>query len=250
MWSPTSHPTNLLFSTTASGASTPTERMRITSGGYLKASNSGTYLDGSSSNHELYNNANADVLRLVSANTNQAADILQIRAFRNTTNNSFYSISYYNDAAGAYKFRVADSGNVTNTNNSYGAISDIKVKENIVDATPKLDKLMDVRVVNYNIIGDDKKQLGVVAQELEQVFPSMIDESKDYEEVEVPQLDENGQEVLDENGEVVMTKERVDLGTVTKSVKYSVFVPMLIKAIQEQQEIINDLKSRIEQLEA
>ena len=33
-------------------------------------------------------------------------------------------------------------------------------------------------------------------------------------------------------------------------VKYSVFVPMLIKAIQEQQAIIEDLKARIETLEA
>ena len=39
------------------------------------------------------------------------------------------------------------------------------------------------------------------------------------------------------------------LETVTKSVKYSVFVPMLIKAMQEQQTIIEDLKTRIETLE-
>jgi hypothetical protein len=41
-----------------------------------------------------------------------------------------------------------------------------------------------------------------------------------------------------------------DLETTTKAVKYSVFVPMLIKAIQEQQTIINDLKARVETLEA
>jgi hypothetical protein len=40
-----------------------------------------------------------------------------------------------------------------------------------------------------------------------------------------------------------------DLGTVTKSVKYSVFVPMLIKAMQEQQAIIEALTARIEALE-
>jgi hypothetical protein len=39
------------------------------------------------------------------------------------------------------------------------------------------------------------------------------------------------------------------LETSTKSVKYSVFVPILIKAIQEQQTIIDDLKTRIETLE-
>jgi hypothetical protein len=83
------------------------------------------------------------------------------------------------------------------------------MKENITDATPKLEKLQQVRVVNYNLIGDQQKQLGVIAQELEQVFPGMIEER--------PDRDDEGN----------------DLGTVTKSVKYSVFVPMLIKAIQE-----------------
>ena len=40
-----------------------------------------------------------------------------------------------------------------------------------------------------------------------------------------------------------------DLGTTTKTVKYSVFVPMLIKAIQEQTEIINDLRARVAEIE-
>jgi hypothetical protein len=109
----------------------------------------------------------------------------------------------------AIKFRVFTNGNVQNANNSYGSISDVKLKENIVDATPKLEKLQQVRVVNYNLIGDTQKQIGVIAQELEQVFPGMVDES--------PDQDADGN----------------DLGTTTKSVKYSVFVPMLIKAIQE-----------------
>ena len=65
----------------------------------------------------------------------------------------------------------------------------------------------------------------------------MIDETPDTED----------REVTDEEGNV--TTEIVDLGTTTKSVKYSVFTPMLIKAIQEQQTIIEDLKSRIETLE-
>ena len=127
--------------------------------------------------------------------------------------------------SGTDTFIVWSNGNVVNTNNSYGAISDVKLKENIVDATPKLEKLNQVRVVNYNFIGDQQKQLGVVAQELEQIFPGMIDESPDKD--------------VDGN----------DLGTVTKSVKYSVFVPMLIKALQEQQAIIQSLTARITALE-
>ena len=75
--------------------------------------------------------------------------------------------------------------------------------------------------------------MGVIAQELEEIFPSMIDESEDFEEIEV------------EGEDGKMTKEKKSLGTITKSVKYSVFVPMLIKAIQEQQAQIEELKAMI-----
>jgi len=122
---------------------------------------------------------------------------------------------------GAYRFQVLGNGNVQNVNNSYGSISDIKFKENITDASPKLAKLNNVRIVNYNLIGDTTKQIGVIAQELEQVFPSMIEE--------MPDTDDEG----------------VYLGTTTKSVKYSVFVPILIKAIQEQQAIIEQLRADV-----
>jgi len=122
---------------------------------------------------------------------------------------------------GTISFVVWNNGNVVNTNNSYGAISDIKLKENITDATPKLEKLQQVRVVNFNMIGDDQKQIGVIAQELEQIFPGMINEA--------PDKDDEGN----------------DLGTTTKSVKYSVFVPMLIKAIQEQQAMIVQLQADV-----
>jgi len=121
---------------------------------------------------------------------------------------------------------IKGDGDLENTNNSYGAVSDIKLKENITDATPKLSGLLDVRVVNYNLIAQpDVKQIGVIAQELEIIFPALVKESPD----------------LDDDGE--------DLGTTTKSVKYSVFVPMLIKAIQEQQTLIESLTTRIAALE-
>jgi hypothetical protein len=110
---------------------------------------------------------------------------------------------------GVEQLRIDNSGSILNVLNSYGGLSDIKLKENIVDATPKLEKLNQVRIVNFNLIGSEQKQLGVIAQELEQIFPGMVDESPDRD------------------------AEGNDLGTTTKAVKYSVFVPMLVKAIQE-----------------
>jgi hypothetical protein len=100
---------------------------------------------------------------------------------------------------GAEQYRVENNGAVKNATNSYGAISDARLKENIADATPKLAALQKVRVVNYNLIGGKDKQIGVIAQELEQIFPGLVD------------TDKNGM----------------------KSVKYSVLVPILVKAVQE-----------------
>lgn len=120
---------------------------------------------------------------------------------------------------------VYGNGNVENTNGVYGTLSDIKLKENIADATPKLNDLMKVRVVNYNLkqeLGyETQKQIGFIAQELEKVFPALVDAKADK----------------DENGN--------DLGTETKSVKMTVFIPMLVKSIQEQQLQIEELKSEI-----
>jgi hypothetical protein len=212
----------LIFSTYNSGLS---ERMRITAGGYFKASNNASYVSSTGAYHEFTNTASSEGLIVRNTNASQAASALDVWCARNTTDNSYYALAYYNTGATAYRFRVADSGNVTNTNGSYGTISDIKNKENIVDATPKLDKIKQLQVRNYNFIGDDLKQIGFVAQEFEQVFPSMVEEHKDKD------------------------AEGKYLGTTTKSIKTSVLMPILVKAIQEQQAMIENLTTRLNALE-
>jgi hypothetical protein len=193
-----------------------TERMRITSGGYLKASNNGSYQSSTGSQHE-FNQSIGDNWLVFFQNTatSPAPYGLRVR-FRdiNGTGNQFL----YLDDAGGLKLQVLGNGNVQNANNSYGAISDINLKENIVDASNKLDDLLKVKIRNYNLIADETKtkQIGVVAQELETIFPNMVETFLDAD-----------------------TKEEF------KSVKYSVFVPMLIKAIQEQQSQIEELKELI-----
>ena len=107
------------------------------------------------------------------------------------------------------KLVISSNGTVSNRTGTYNTISDAKLKENISDATPKLDKLMDVKVRNYNLIGDELKQIGFVAQELETIFPALIDN--------VPDLDKN----------------KKPTGEVTKGVKLTVMIPILVKAIQE-----------------
>ena len=114
-------------------------------------------------------------------------------------------------------FQVDTDGDVTNTNNSYGAISDERLKSNIVDASSQLDDVMAVQVKSYTLNSTGETHIGVVAQDLEASGMSGL-----------VQEDEDG----------------------IKSVKYSVLYMKAIKAIQEQQAIIEDLQTRLSALEA
>jgi len=212
----------LSFSTYNAGLS---ERMRITSGGFLKASNDGTYYISTGA-HELRTNLNNDNIAYLTHNGNSSPYGPYVR-FSAAAPNNASNYYFYCDDTSAVRFIVYSNGNVVNRNGSYGTISDIKNKENIVDATPKLDKVMQLKVRNFNLKTDpDLKQIGFVAQEFEQVFPSIVEETAD-----------NGSDGKP-NGET------------TKAIKTTVLIPILVKAIQEQQEIIEELKARIETLEA
>ena len=206
-------PGRIVFSTTADGANGATERTRIDSAGFFKAG-SATATRFGGSYHELLNNTNTSGQRVL---------VIGNRTGDATNNTSSISVSISD--TGNDRLKIFGNGDVVNINNSYGASSDVKIKENIVDASPKLNDLLQVKIRNYNIIGESTKQLGVVAQELETVFPGMVDDVPDYD------------------------MEGNNLGTVTKSVKYSVFVPMLVKAMQEQQTLIESLTARITTLE-
>ena len=76
-----------------------------------------------------------------------------------------------------------------------------------------------------------------MAQELQDIFPGLVDSTADTEEVEV--TDEEGNK----------TTERRETGTVTLSVKYSVLCFISTMVTQELQFRIDDLTARIEALE-
>ena len=217
---------DLQFQTSNNAA--PATRLTITSGGLIKV-NGAT----STSQFNILSSIANSILELKSTSTNPFGIYVKYTQAMNADSNFFFR----GDGSTGQRVIIQSNGDLENANNSYGAISDIKLKENIIDATPKLNDLLKVKIRNYNLIENDKKQIGVIAQELEEIFPSMVSESPNIE----------NREITDEEGNV--TTEKVDLGTTTKSVKYSVFTPMLIKAIQEQQTIIEDLKARIETLE-
>ena len=193
-------PGRLMFSTTADGASSPTERMRIDKNGLGELTSADHCFDAG-----------------VTAGAGTSTRIFTGR----------HSATAGSTGSGTISFRVFSNGNVQNTNNSYGAISDAKLKENIVDASSQWDDIKDLRVRNYNFIeGQTHTQIGVVAQEVEIVSPGLVSES--------PDRDEEGN----------------DLGTTTKSVNYSVLYMKAVKALQEAMDRIETLEAKVAALEA
>jgi hypothetical protein len=194
-----------------------TERMRIDSSGNLLVGATSPFASSKLS----IESTNGTQVGVVHNNAGGQSYLSNGVAAASTAWAHFYGVSSNNTVQNIF---IYGNGNIQNANNSYGSLSDIKWKENIADATPKLDKLCQVRVVNYNLKGgyEQHKQIGVIAQELEQIFPSMVDETPDRD------------------------KDGNDLGTTTKSVKYSVFVPMLIKAMQELKAENDALKARLD----
>jgi len=200
-WGSNDYPGRLTFSTTADGASSPTERMRIEESGracFLTASSAGSTI---SSAHP----ASAGTSSAVFTGSHSATSIL----------------------GGTVSIRIWNNGNVQNTNNSYGSLSDVKLKENIVAAGSQWNDLKALQVRKYNFKeGQTHTQIGLIAQEVELVSPGLVSES--------PDRDEDGN----------------DLGTVTKSVNYSVLYMKAVKALQEAMERIETLEADVAALNA
>ena len=196
-------PGKLVFSTTADGASSPTERMRIDNTGTATLTVGAT---------------NASNITAVATSTSYTSSQIAINNYT-VAGTGFYFLQCWSGNFGSSRIRILGNGDIQNVNNAYGAISDFKLKENIVDANSQWDDLKALRVRKYNFKeGQTHTQIGLVAQEVELVSPGLVSESPDRD------------------------AEGNDLGTVTKSVNYSVLYMKAVKALQEAME-------RIEQLE-
>ena len=211
---------NYLIGTGNRDTSSFSEKMRITSGGYAKFTNNGSYQYLANSFFEV-NQSAADWTQVNVNKLTSGTPLGIFIGYSSLTPNNTSSLFLACADSTNDKFIVYSTGSVVNRTGSYGTISDIKYKENIIDATPKLADIMQLKVRNFNLIGDETKQIGFIAQEFEEVFPSMIDTSIDKK-----------------------TENEY------KSIKTSVLIPVLVKAIQEQMEIINELKEKIITLES
>ena len=61
---------------------------------------------------------------------------------------------------------------------NYDSLSDSRLKDNIVVIDNALDKLVGISGVSYNWKNNGKATMGVVAQEVQAVFPELITEGE------------------------------------------------------------------------
>ncbi|MGX1496891.1 hypothetical protein ACSSV1_001927 [Labrenzia sp. MBR-25] len=145
--------------------------------------------------------------------------------------------TYYTDVGGAKTPVNIIRGNGANENvpNSYGALSDLRLKSVEGDASSQWDDIKAMHVVNYVNKVTGQRELGVISQELEKTSPGLVrdmdlETSKVLLRVAFPELDGDGlAALLAENGPL-------------KAVVYSVINVKLLKAFQEAQQRIEALE--------
>jgi hypothetical protein len=102
------------------------------------------------------------------------------------------------------------TGIVTATD--FNSASDINLKENIQKIDNPIDKIIKIDGVRFDWKSDNKPSMGVIAQNIEEVLPELVS------------------------------------GNDSKTVNYNGIIGLLIECVKTQQEQINDLNKRLDEL--
>ena len=135
-----------------------------------------------------------------------------VRVAANATSGIAY-LQFTNNAQNAEWTNIAVTSGSAVFSGTVSANSDIKLKTNIKTISNALDKVSRLRGVEYDRIDYDNHEIGVIAQEVEKVIPEVVG---------------------DNNG--------------TKSVAYGNLVGLLIEAIKEQNQKIDNLTEELNKL--
>jgi hypothetical protein len=155
-------PGRLVFSTTADGASSPTERMRIQQDGNILFGK--TSFDFSVAG--IQTEASSTSLTI----TRTSGDALTLR--RNTDNGDI--VSFYRDGT------KVGSISVTTSATAYNTSSDYRLKENVTAVTNGITRLQQLKPSRFNFIADPGTTVdGFLAHEVQDVVPEAITGEKD-----------------------------------------------------------------------
>ena len=215
-----SHPGRLVFSTSADGATTPTERMRIsqTGGIYMGRTNGSGRLNLEAT----WPSVPLDI-NVVSSNPSAA----QLN----------------------FTFNSSGVGNIVSnsTSTAYNTSSDYRLKENIVDISDGITRIKQLAPKRFNFIANAGKTVdGFIAHEAQTVVPEAITGTHNEVEIwregeELPDGVSIGDNKLDEDGNTIPVFQGID---------QSKLVPLLTAALQEAIAKIETLEAKVAALEA
>ena len=225
-------PGRLVFSTTADGASSPTERLRITNAGYLKASNLGSYISSTGKYHEFRANGNSGdwTMRVQHTDGSGGAAGIYIQYPSQAPNNTTSQFLTCGDSS-ATRAEIRSNGGLANFSANNANLSDINTKKDISPADRTWDCIKEWEIVNYRYKDqpdDADLNLGVIAQQVAESCPEVI---TIFQEAKEATEDAPAQE------------ERL-------GVKEQQMYWMAIKALQEAQVRIEQLESKVAALES
>jgi hypothetical protein len=200
------------------------ERGRVIAGGFTKFSDDGTYRGDASLYHEA--RSSKATITLAVTNSNATPSVLLAGEFTAASpdNNTARFLSLAD--ATTDRCIIYSDGDLANHDGVYGTISDVNLKQDIIDAPSQWDDLKAVQFRKYrmksDVVADSSAPylLGVIAQEIEQTSPGLVEEQANED------------------------------GTTTKIVKSSILLMKAAKALQEAMERIEQLEVRVAALEA
>jgi hypothetical protein len=195
---------------TAGGTVSLTERARIDTSGVLCVGTTGL---GSNGTRMSVSGANR-VVRILGSTEGEGAFMVDKTTNTSTTSQVFIQFSINNQATANGQINANGASQA-----AFGSFSDRRLKENIVDLEPQLANICALRPVEFDYIESEGggHQTGFVAQEMQEIYPDAVG-------------------------------ERAPDGMLTVT-GWSKTEARLVKAIQEQQALIQSLTARIAALE-
>lgn len=200
-------PTGLVFGTRPDSSSTPLDRMRIAKNGYV--------------------GINCYPSRRLEVAENRASEYTSVIINQNSAGHAFATVCNANDTTARYfdgyssvtssvRVSILSNGNIVNINNSYGPLSsDVRLKQDIIDAPSQWDDLKNIRFTKFRFKNDPTGdlQLGLIAQELEEVCPGLVTRRPASEEeiADITNDLEDGDEVLSFKASILYMKAVVAL---------------------------------------
>ena len=152
-----SHPTRLVFSTTASSASSPTENMRITEDRQILFGTTTTNGSGG-----------------ITFKTNIVGSGTVASAVFSGDNRDNDVITFLRSGSTVGKIKVAGSAT------QYFTSSDYRLKENVVPVSDGITRLKQLKPSRFNFVVDPGKTIdGFLAHEVQSVIPDAVDGTKD-----------------------------------------------------------------------